>query len=229
MTRFDRDISPQHPEGLTGAQEVLANELFKVGAVKFGSFRLKLHDKFPEAPLSPVYFDFRVLPFYPEVMATVADVYAELAKSNAQFDACLGIPDAGIPLATAFALRTGTPQVVVRKDTKMGHGIQGRFMTPYNKDDVVLVIDDLITRADSKLEMIEVLEQAGMEVNDVVVLLDRDQGGREQLAKRGVTLHSAFEMDQLLTFYARTGELTYEQHQEIKTSMAELNKYLATT
>lgn len=99
----------QHPEGLTENQEGLALALFKIGAIKFGAFRLKLHDKNPVAPLSPYYVDLRVLPREPQVMREVAKVYAELAEDAAPFDACLGIPDAANPLATAFSLETDTP------------------------------------------------------------------------------------------------------------------------
>lgn len=226
---YETRHNPQNPESLTDIQEELATALFETGAVKFGDFKLKLHDKFPDAPLSSVYFDLRVLPFYPQAMWKVAEVYSEMGKENAVFDVCLGIPDAGTPLATAFSLMTDTPQVVLRKETKSGHGIEGRFMTPYNKGNLVLLIDDLITRADSKLEAIEVIEQAGMEVRDVVVLLDREQGGREQLTERDIRLHAAFTMKQLLDFYTRIGKITNEQYQDIKTRMAELNKYLSRT
>lgn len=224
---YEAQHNPQNPEDLTDIQEELATALFETGAVKFGDFKLKLHDKFPDVPLSPVYFDLRVLPLYPRAMWKVAEVYSEMGKKNAVFDVCLGIPDAGTPLATAFSLMTDTPQVVLRKETKSGHGIEGRFMTPYKKGNLVLLIDDLITRADSKLEAIEVIRQAGMEVRDVVVLLDREQGGREQLTERGIRLHAAFTMKQLLDFYTRIGKITNEQYQDIKTRMEKLNEFLS--
>lgn len=85
-----------HPEGLTSKQEGLAISLFEIGAIKFGAFRLKLHERIPDAPLSPYYVDLRVLPLYPQVMQAVARVYAELAQDT-DFDVCLGIPETGNP------------------------------------------------------------------------------------------------------------------------------------
>lgn len=213
-------INLQHPEGLTEPQEALALSLFDIGAIKFGAFRLKLHETNPEAPLSPYYVDLRVLPRYPEVLRQVAKVYAELAKRARSFDACLGIPDAANPLATAFALETGTPQIYLRKEEKVGYGLTGSFMTPYQEGEVVLLIDDLVTRADSKLEAIKILEDVGLIVSDVVVLVDREQGGTQQLSESGYNLHSAFRFSQLLEFYQRTGKIESNKYQEIQNYIA---------
>src|SRR5262249_37672449 len=54
----------------------------------------------------------------------------------------------------------------------------------------VVVIDDIITDGASKLEAIEPLEAAGLVVEDLVVLIDREQGGRERLAAKGYRLHA---------------------------------------
>lgn len=202
-----------HPENLTPEEEALAQDIFDIGAVKFGAFRLKLHETHPEAPLSPYYVDLRVLPRYPAVLKQVVGVYASLVE-DAEFDACLGIPDAGNPLATAFALETDTPQIYLRKEEKVGHGLGGSFMTPFTESEQVLLIDDLVTGADSKFEAIAILQDAGLKVIDVVVLVDREQGGRAQLAEKGYQLHSAFTFSQLLDFYHRVGKVDDAKYNE---------------
>jgi orotate phosphoribosyltransferase len=78
----------------------------------------------------------------------------------------------------------------------------------------VLVIDDLVTHADSKLEAIRVLEDNGLKVRDVAVLIDREQGAPEQLAAAGYTLHAALRLGQLLDYWRDSGaidEATYER------------------
>src|SRR4030095_6516466 len=60
----------------------------------------------------------------------------------------------------------------------------------------VVVIDDIITDGASKFEAIESLEEAGLVVRDLVILIDREQGGRELLAARGYTLHSVLTISQ---------------------------------
>ena len=206
--------SGNHVEGLTETQESLALSLFGIGAIKFGAFRLKLHEKNPDAPLSPYYVGLRVLPRYPRVMREVSRVYAEMAKDAKKYDSCLGIPDAANPLATAFSLETETPQIYLRKEEKTGHGIDGSFMTPFNQGETVLLIDDLVTKADSKLETINVLKNAGLKVSDVLVLVDREQGGVKQLADAGYNLHSAFLFSKLLDFYHRLGKIDDAKYQE---------------
>lgn len=212
--------SAVHPEGLTESQEALALSLFEIGAIKFGAFRLKLHEKNPEAPLSPYYVDLRVLPRYPKVMREVAKVYGELAKDAQKYDSCLGIPDAANPLATSFSLETETPQIYLRKEEKVGHGIGGSFMTPFKTGETVLLIDDLVTKADSKLETIKVLEDANLKVKDVLVLVDREQGGGQQLADAGYTLHAAMRFSQLLEFYHRVGKIDPQKYQEARNYLA---------
>lgn len=209
-----------HPEGLTQEEEDLAIGLFDIGAIKFGAFRLKLHEMHPEAPLSPYYVDLRVLPRYPFVLRQVVRVYNELVQDAQKFDACLGIPDAGNPLATAFALETGTPQIYLRKEEKVGHGLGGSFMTPFIAGEQVLLIDDLVTGADSKLEAIAILENVGLKVSDVVVLVDREQGGKAQLAQKGYKLHSAFTFSQLLEFYHRVGKMDTDKYAEAQNYLA---------
>lgn len=220
MSTKEAKSAPVHPEGLSEFQERLALSLFEIGAIKFGAFHLDLHEKNPDAPLSPYYIDLRILPRYPQVMWEVAKVYADLAKGATPYDSCLGVPDAANPLATAFALETKTPQIYLRKQEKMGHGVPGIFMTPFNPGENVLLIDDLVTRADSKLEAIATLEEAGLKVSDVVVLVDREQGGREQLAKAGYQLHAALRLSQLLDFYHRVGRIDPAKYQEAKNYLA---------
>ena len=57
-----------------------------------------------------------------------------------------------------------------------------------------MVLDDLITTGGSKIEAIAPLAEAGLVVKDVVVLVDREQGGAEELAARGLRLHAALTL-----------------------------------
>ena len=60
----------------------------------------------------------------------------------------------------------------------------------------MVLIDDIITDGASKLEAIQPLEEAGLVVKDLVILIDREQGGRELLAARGYALHSVLTISQ---------------------------------
>ena len=62
----------------------------------------------------------------------------------------------------------------------------------------MLLIDDLITAATSKLEAIDELNKVGLKVSDILVVLDRQQGGKEGLEKKKLRLHALFTFDEFL-------------------------------
>lgn len=217
---------PQHPEGLTEAQEILSSQLFEVGAIKFGDFRLKLHDKNPEAPRSPVYIDLRVLRRFPEAKQAAVNVYEELVRPL-KFDLLADVPTAATPLVSSLSDKLGVGMVTPRTDAKVhGSGAKVDGLLEADKGKTAVVIDDLVTRADSKLEAVNVLKENGVGVKDVVVLVDRKQGGEEQLAAEGYTLHSALTMNQMLEYYARVGKISQDVYKDAQQRLQALNRFL---
>ena len=69
-----------------------------------------------------------------------------------------------------------------------------------------------MTYAESKLEAIAILNSSGLIVRDVVVLIDRDQGGSEQLKKHGYSCHSALGLRDLIEFYYGSKMISYEYY-----------------
>ena len=72
---LDRVITDSDREGL-------ARALFACGAVKFGAFKLKLHQTNPDAPLSPIYFNMRVVRSFPKVLGLVAEMLARYISTE---------------------------------------------------------------------------------------------------------------------------------------------------
>ena len=204
----------QHPEELTPAEKQLSLQLYNIGAVKFGDFRLKLHDTYPEFPLSPVYIDLNSLRRFPEVMTAAVDVYQDLVYPL-EFDLLADVPTGATPFVSSLSARLGVGMITPRTDHKAhGSGAKIDGLQDSDKGKVAVLIDDLVTRADSKMEAADILKAHGVKVHDVVVLIDREQGGREQLKEAGYNLHSAFTMRQMFDFYLRGGILTKEAYQE---------------
>jgi len=83
-----------------------------------------------------------------------------------------------------------------------------------------VVIEDLVTTAGSLVRTVELLRAAGLVVTDAVVLIDREQGGRENLAAAGVTLHAAFTFSQLLDELRRAGRIDAQQYGIVKEYLA---------
>jgi orotate phosphoribosyltransferase len=72
----------------------------------------------------------------------------------------------------------------------------------------VVVLDDVITTGASKLEAIRPLQEAGLQVRDVVVLIDREQGGRQMLEAEGYRVHAVLGLRRILASLERQGRIT---------------------
>ena len=188
-------------------RRALARGFFDAGCVRFGDFVLHsgMH--------SPIYIDLRRLVGYPRLLADVARLYGRLLRSL-QFDRMAAIPHAGLPIGTAVALETGHPLIYPRRRAK-SYGTQRLVEGEYVEGDRVVVLDDLITSGGSKLEAIKPLEAEGMIVEDVVVLIDREQGGAEALADEGYQLHSLFTLRELVEALTRDEKITLEQQRSV--------------
>ncbi len=191
-----------------GSKTVLCKELFEIGAVKFGVFKLK------SGLLSPIYIDLRVLVSHPNVLRNVA---SELVKTTKplKFDRIAGIPYAAIPIATAVSLQANYPMIYPRKEQK-GYGTKKNIEGIYKEGETVLVYDDLITKGTSKFEAIAPLEDAGLKVKDIVVLIDREQGGPQDLKEKGYELHSVLKISELLDSLLESQKISQEQFDSIK-------------
>lgn len=168
----------------------LIYDLFNIGAVKFGEFRLK------SGILSPIYFDFRLIVSYPLLLQKVGDAMWEKAK-DLPFDLLCGVPYTALPIATYLSIAHQIPQVIRRKEAKQyGTGllIEGAF----EKGNRCLVIEDLITSGASILETIDPLEAAGLEATHAIVFLDREQGGRDRLKGLGKEVISVIGIHEML-------------------------------
>jgi len=188
----------------------LAGQLLNIGAIKFGNFRLKLHEKNPDAPLSPIYFDLRLLRSFPDVIDSAVEIYRELS-ADFIFDIYADVPTAATPIVAILSHVTRTPMISPRKDEKK-HGTAAPIDGVFTPGQKVLLVDDLITNAGSKLETISVLEDHRLIVSGVIVLVDREQGGGPELEKKGYTCRAAFRLTELLEFYSRTGLISQDDY-----------------
>lgn len=186
----------------------LCRRLHRLGAVQFGQFTLK------SGVLSPVYIDLRLLVGEPGLLETVARAYAGLLE-GLEFDRLAAIPYAALPICTAVALVTGRPLVYPRREVK-AHGTRQSIEGVYRPGETVVVIDDLISSGESKLEAIAPLESAGLVVRDVVVLIDRLGGGARMLVDKGYRLHSVLTLAEVADSLTADGLLDAEQRDAVR-------------
>lgn len=204
---------------MTEKQRAFADALLAAGAVKFGAFRLKLHETQPDAPLSPTYVDLRTLQSFPDALDTAALALAELIERNGlRFSRYAGIPLAATPLTAVLSHLTRVPMITPREEKS--HGAGGTINGVFTPGETVLAIDDVVSHAESKLEAIRVLERNGLVVRDVAVLVDREQGGPEQLAAAGYRLHAAVRISQLLDYWHGSGGIDDQTYARIQAYFA---------
>lgn len=181
----------------------LADGLLEAGCVKFGEFTLKSGLK------SPIYIDLRRLVSYPGLLDQVAAAYLPVLE-KLKFDRLAGLPYAAIPIVTAISLRAGYPVIYPRKEIKT-YGTKAEIEGEYQAGETAVVVDDVTTTGGSKFEGIEKLTGAGLKVSDVVVLIDRQSGAREALAKAGFRLHAVVTIAELLDYWEKSGRVEKEK------------------
>ena len=106
------------------------------------------------------------------------------------------------------------PLVYPRQSLK-AYGTGKQIEGTWSPGQRVVAIDDLITSGDSLLQGIAILKEAGLQVSDAVVFIDRQQGGRETLEKRGYAFHSAITLGQMLVTLEQAGRITAQQHSQV--------------
>lgn len=170
-------------------REKLILDLFSVNGVKFGEFKLK------SGIISPYYIDLRMLVSYPYLLKLTAEVFWETMRTL-YFDVIVGVPYTAIPIATAISLNENQHMIFIRKEKK-AYGTGKLIEGNYNPGQKAIIVDDVITNGDSKFETIRPVLDAGLKINDIVVLLDRLQGGPEILEKRGYKCHVIYNVKEV--------------------------------
>jgi orotate phosphoribosyltransferase len=140
------------------------------------------------------YFDKFLFETEPALLRRLGKHLAALVPGNTQR---LAAPELGaVLLGGAVSMETGLPLVLVRKEPK-GYGtskqIEGRFET----GDRVTVIEDVVTTGGDSLRSAQVLRDAGVEVIHLVVVLDRGEGGEENIRQAGIPYSPLFRIQDL--------------------------------
>ncbi|GHO82858.1 orotate phosphoribosyltransferase [Dictyobacter formicarum] len=191
----------------------LAQILFDLGGVQFGNFTVS-----ESAVSSPIFVNPKVLISNPTALRVASKLMQQeinLAQSLRRprvhpFSVIAGVPVGGLLLATAYSLETNIPLIYARSrpEGTGKRGIEGHF----KQGDTAIIIDDLITRGGSILETTSLLEENGLKVKDVIVLIDREHGAAERLRRHGYNLISILKLDVMLTHYMSKGLITEETY-----------------
>jgi orotate phosphoribosyltransferase len=195
----------------------IAKILHKIDALKFGLFKLT------SGKVSPYYIDLRIVPSFPDAFRQICDFYAEAITNQIglkNFDRIAGVPIAGIPFASQIAYNLKKPFLYVRKGARL-HGRQRRVEGNLVSGDRVLLIDDLVTTGLTMKKAAEAITAEGGIVKETVALLDREEGGKEKLAKTKIQLHALLKISEVANALYEIGAIDKEN---LKTILKQIKK-----
>lgn len=198
-------------------KDKMANILFKIDAVKFGVYKLS------SGKSSPYYIDLRVIPSFPDAFREICDLYAQyiieqIGQKN--FDRIAGVPIAGIPFASQIAYNLKKPFLYVRKDIKQ-YGRERRVEGVLISGDRVLLLDDLLTTGLTLARAVDAVKAEGGVVTDIVVFLDREEGGTQLLEKQGLKVHTLLKISEIANTLFEIGAIDQES---LKTILKQIKK-----
>jgi len=196
---------------MSGRFSSIAKALVRSGALKFGTFKIK------SGIMSPYYIDLTWLLSSPEDFMCVVDAVVEKVRdilSSKRVDKLASIELKGALLLPSIANKLNLPCLVVRKEEKK-YGLTGRITGgTVEKGDHILFFD-VVSSADSKLEGIKPLEEQGGKVETVLVVVDREQGGREKLEELGYEFHALATISEITEDLLHAKHITEENARQI--------------
>jgi len=170
-------------------------------SVRTGEFTLASGKK------SDLYIDCRVTAMDP-IGATLIGklgwdtVKTELASRGVEVDCIGGMTLGADPISLAVGMTSATDEkplqvFTVRKEPK-GHGKGKQIEGNFQEGDTIVIVDDVITTGGSTIKAMDVIKAAGGKIAFALVLVDREEGGREAIEEYGVPVVALYTRSTLL-------------------------------
>jgi uridine monophosphate synthetase len=172
---------------MSTSTDKVANALYQSQCLRFGSFKIK------SGATSPYYIDMARVLSAPKQLDILAQAAAEQIREIQKTDPInklASIELKGALIAPSIAVKLDMPCIIVRKEEK-AYGVTGRIAgADVAKGDNVLFFDDVISEGLSKIEGIKPLTELGANVKHMLVVVNREHGGKEKLEQLGYKIHA---------------------------------------
>jgi orotate phosphoribosyltransferase len=192
----------------------LANALYTSGCLKFGKFKIK------SGAISPYYIDLARLLSSPKQLCAIVDLAAkqvEKIMTADRIDKLATIELKGALIAPSIACKVNLPCIIVRKEEK-AYGVTSRIAgADVMKGDNILFFDDVISEGLSKVEGIKALQELGGNVKHLLVVVNREQGGKENLEKLGFRVHALAKISDIVNSLYQNKGISKLQADEVLT------------
>ncbi|MEN6467709.1 MAG: orotate phosphoribosyltransferase [Smithella sp.] len=155
---------------------------------------------------SNFYFNCKPTTLDPEGMNLIGEIIFDMIK-DAPVTAAGGLTLGADPIAAALAVMSwqlGKPvkSFIVRKDIK-DHGTKSAIEGNVQSGERVVIIDDVITTGGSTITAIEHTRKAGLIIDRVITLIDREEGGRENILRYVENVQSVFTRTEIMALRAK--------------------------
>lgn len=192
--------------------ERVAKALHESGCLKFGAFTIK------SGGSSPYYIDLACLLSKPKELCQIAEIAAEHIKQimlSDRIDKLASIELKGALILPSIACAVALPCSIVRKEKK-DYGVMDRVAgAEVARGDNILFFDDVVSEGLSKLEAIKPLEELGANVKHIVVVVDREQGGKENLEPLGYEVHSLSRISEIVYALKKSKKISEGQAEDV--------------
>ena len=216
--------------------EQLALELFEAGAIEFKPSKFKIHEQYPDFPLSPNKINLRMPDNGGKLTPALVEKIFPLMQRKAvlaslRFNLIVGLPRAGEPFAEALSYNMS--KALLRMSKKDGvdgqRRVGGIISGNFKAEQRVLAVDDVVSQATTKLEAIRELEKVNLIIAALLVAVDREEGGSECLQSLGYKVFSLYNLSELLIFLFEAGKITLGQLEDSLAYSKEIKKLFIQT
>jgi uridine monophosphate synthetase len=190
----------------------VATALYLSGCLKFGSFKIK------SGATSPYYIDLARVLSSPKQLCTIAESASQkitqIMATN-KIDKLASIELKGALIVPSIACILNLPCVIIRKEDK-SYGITGRIVgADIAEGDNILFFDDVISEGLSKVEGIKPLKELGANVKHLLVVVNREHGGKEKLEKLGYQVHALAKITEIVDSLNREKRISKDQADKV--------------
>ncbi|HUK85760.1 MAG TPA: orotate phosphoribosyltransferase [Candidatus Acidoferrum sp.] len=199
---------------MSNITDKVAAALYLSGCLKFGSFRIK------SGAISPYYIDLARLLSSPTQLLVVAELAAKKIRQimgSDKIDKLASIELKGALIIPSIAIQLNLPCIIVRKEEK-AYGVMGRLAgADVVKGDNILFFDDVVSEGLSKVEGIKPLQELGGNVKHLLVVVNREQGGKEKLEALGFKVYALAKVSELAESLYNNRHISKKHNDEVLT------------
>ena len=146
----------------------MINEFIEKGLIKQGEFVLKSGEK------SNMYIDLKSLISYPDLHKKVCDELIKKFNPDLKYNTLCGTPYGALPFTSYISISENIPMVLLRKEQKK-YGTCKRIEGVYNRNNKVILLEDVITTGESVDEAAQILENFGLEIVQIISVFSRSK------------------------------------------------------